>query len=114
MFVIIFFVTKALKDKVITTASARNTMFDPVAAKLANFLEKYQAERLVSGASSLAVFALIISLVIYAIFSWRDVYDLGISTREQILHIAVPIFVAIALLPVGVHHFLQGLDAIQE
>ena len=82
--------------------------------RFAQFLDRWHTEKLVQGASSLAVFALVVSLIVYAAFSWADVYQIGLSQREQVLHIAVPIFVAIALFPTGAQNFMQALDIVDE
>jgi len=82
--------------------------------RFVNFLDRYRTEKLVQGASSIAVFALVVSLIVYAVFSWADVFQIGMSQREQVLHIAVPIFVAVALFPMGASNFMRAIDIVDE
>ena len=76
------------------------------------FIDHFYSNRLVLGATALAVFALIISLFVYAVFSWIDAAQFGMSSRDQILHIAVPIFVAIALIPFSAQQMIAALNVV--
>lgn len=78
--------------------------------KFLNFIDRYYSERIVSGATSIAIFALIVSLIVYAFYSWADTFTLGMSQREQVLNIAIPIFIAIALIPIGVHNLYGAFE----
>lgn len=81
--------------------------------KLSDFLERNNTERLMSGASAIAIFGLVVSLLVYVVYSWIDVFQLGLSQRDQVLHIAVPLFVAIALAVKSAHDFLQAFELAQ-
>lgn len=78
--------------------------------KFLQFVDRFYSERLVLGSTSIAVFALVVSLIVYAFYSWVDTFKLGMSQREQVLHIAIPIFIAIALIPVGAHNLYGAFE----
>lgn len=82
--------------------------------KFLNFIDRFYSERLMLGATSIAVFALVVSLIVYAFYSWADTFTIGMSQREQVLHIAVPIFVAIALIPMGAHNLYAALQVVSK
>ena len=74
--------------------------------KFLRFIERFYSERLTMGATAVAIFALVVSLILYAIFSWMDVFNIGMSQRDQVLNIAIPIFAALALIPVALQNIV--------
>ncbi len=76
--------------------------------KFLQFVDRFYSERLTMGATAVAIFALVISLILYAVFSWIDVFNIGMSQRDQVLHIAIPIFAALALIPVGLQNIVAA------
>lgn len=80
--------------------------------RLSEFLERNNVDRLMSGASAVAIFGLVVSLLVYSVYSWIDVWQLGLSQRDQVLHIAVPIFAALALAIISTNNFLQAFDLV--
>lgn len=74
--------------------------------KFLRFIERFYSERLTMGATAVAIFALVVSLILYAVLSWIDVFNIGMSQRDQVLYIAIPIFAALALVPVGLQNIV--------
>jgi len=74
--------------------------------KFLQFIDRFYSERLTMGATAVAIFALVVSLILYAIMSWTDVFNIGLSQRDQVLHIAIPMFAALALIPLGLQNIV--------
>lgn len=82
--------------------------------KFLNFIERFYSQRLAMGATAIAIFALVVSLILYAVLSWMDVFNIGMSQRDQVLHIAIPMFAAIALVPIGIQNIVSAFGIGQD
>lgn len=82
--------------------------------KFLNFVERFYSQRLAMGATAIAIFALVVSLILYAVLSWMDVFNIGMSQRDQVLHIAIPMFIAIALVPVAIQNIAAAVGIGEE
>lgn len=82
--------------------------------KFLNFIERFYSQRLLMGATAIAIFALVVSFILYAVLSWMDVFNIGMSQRDQVLHIAIPMFVAIALVPIAIQNIVSAFGVGQD
>lgn len=72
------------------------------------------SQRAVLGTSAIAIFALIVALIVYAIYSWIDVFELGMGKREQVLHIGIPLILSLILLPFATRNFFEALSTLEK